>query len=150
MLLCRDLPHGGKSRRENSAQKPSAALSPLFPAAVQSALGGILNVCAFVVLFMVLLRLLLLLLPPGLSGNPLYPLLLGFVELSNGVAALPCSREGFVLCAVLLAWGGLSVHAQTLSVLAASTLSVSRYWQGKILQAALSVPLAFLASFRLF
>ena len=125
-------------------------ISPLFPAAVQSALGGILNVCAFVVLFMVLLRLLLLLLPPGLSGNPLYPLLLGFVELSNGVAALPCSREGFVLCAVLLAWGGLSVHAQTLSVLAASTLSVSRYWQGKILQAALSVPLAFLASFRLF
>lgn len=150
MLLCRDLPHSGKSRRENSAQKPSAALSPLFPAAVQSALGSILNVCAFVVLFMVLLRLLLLLLPPGLSGNPLYPLLLGFVELSNGVAALPCSREGFVLCAVLLAWGGLSVHAQTLSVLAVSTLSVSRYWQGKILQAALSVPLAFLASFRLF
>lgn len=150
MLLCRSLPHSKPAHREKTAPRTSAAFSALLPAAVQSALSGILNVCAFVVLFMVLLRLVLLVLPAALSGSSLFPLLLGFVELSNGVSALSCSREGFVLCAVLLAWGGLSVHAQTLSVLDASTLSTRRYWQGKIMQAALSAPLAWLVSYRIF
>lgn len=150
MLLRRSLPHRRQTHHSESISSAAASLSSLFPAAVQGALSGILNVCAFVVLFMVLLRLFLLLLPPALSGNPLYPLLLGFVELSNGVAVLSCSRLGFVLCAVLLAWGGLSVHAQTLSVLDASTLSMRWYWRGKIMQAVLSVPLAWVVSYRIF
>ena len=150
MLLCRDLPHRARTRSGKSTSQAAAPFSSHFPAAVQSALSGILNVCAFVVLFMVLLRLLLLLLPPELSDNSLFPLLPGFIELSNGVAALSCSRLGFVLCAVLLAWGGLSVHAQTLSVLDTSTLSLRWYWRGKIMQAALSAPLAWVVSYRIF
>ena len=67
-------------------------------------------------------------------------------KLTNGVAALPADRRGFVLCAVLLGWGGLSVHAQTLSVLEDTGLSARRYLLGKTLQAALSAPLALLAA----
>ena len=150
ILLCRDLPRRGAVRRKPAQHTDSAAFSSLFSAAVRSALAGILNVCAFVVLFLVLLRLTAAALPAAVSAFPLYPLLLGFVELTNGVTALGNTRGGFVCCAVLLAWGGLSVHAQTLSVLDGASLSTRYYWRGKIMQAVLSVPLAWLASFRLF
>lgn len=56
--------------------------------------------------------------------------------------SLPCSRAGFLACAALLGWGGLSVHCQTLSVLAATPLSARYYLKGKALQALLSLLLA--------
>ena len=117
-----------------------------FPAVVRDAFAAVWSVCGFVVLFAVLLRLITLLLPDGAAAQWWYPLLLGGVELTNGVAALPADRRGFVLCAALLGWGGLSVHAQTLSVLEDTGLSARRYFLGKTLQAALSAPLALLAA----
>ena len=150
ILLCRDLPRFSAMRRKPVQSTTAAPFASLFSAAVRGALAGILNVCAFVVLFLVLLRLLAEALPAVVSAFPLYPLLLGFVEMTNGVTALTGTRGGFVCCAVLLAWGGLSVHAQTLSVLDGTSLSTRLYWRGKIMQAALSAPLAWVVSFRLF
>ena len=150
VLLCRDLPRRGAGYRKATQTANTAPFASLFSAAVRGALSGILNVCAFVVLFLVLLRLTASALPAAISISALYPLLLGFVELTNGVTALGNTRGGFVCCAVLLAWGGLSVHAQTLSVLDGTPLSTRFYWRGKMMQAALSAPLAWLASFRLF
>ena len=150
ILLCRNLPRFPAMRRKPVQRTNAAPFASLFSAAVRSALAGIGNVCAFVVLFLVLLRLLAAALPAAVSVSPLYPLLLGFVEMTNGVTALTGTRGGFVGCAVLLAWGGLSVHAQTLSVLDGTLLSTRFYWRGKIMQAALSAPLAWLVSFRLF
>ena len=150
ILLCRDLPRFSAMRRKSVQSTTAAPFASLFSAAVRGALAGILNVCAFVVLFLVLLRLLAEALPAAVSAFPLYPLLLGFVEMTNGVTALTGTRGGFVCCAVLLAWGGLSVHAQTLSVLDGTSLSTRFYWRGKIMQAALSAPLAWVVSFRLF
>ena len=150
ILLCRDLPRRASVYSKVTQRTDAAPFASLFSAAVRGALAGILNVCAFVVLFLVLLRLLAAALPAAISTSPLYPLLLGFVELTNGVTALSATRGGFVCCAVLLAWGGLSVHAQTLSVLDDTSLSTRYYWWGKMMQAALSAPLAWLVSFRLF
>ena len=114
-----------------------------FPACVRDSFAAVWSVCGFVVLFAVVLRFVTLLLPNR-------PLLVGFIELTNAVTALPADRGGFVLCALFLAWGGLSVHAQTLSVLDETDLSVRLYFLGKTVQAALSVPLALLVSNRLF
>ena len=150
ILLCRDLPRRGATHRKAAQDTNAAPFASLFSAAVRGALAGILNVCAFVVLFLVLLRLLAAALPAAVSASVLYPLLLGFVELTNGVTALSPTRGGFICCAVLLAWGGLSVHAQTLSVLDGTALSTRYYWRGKMMQAALSAPLAWLVSFRLY
>lgn len=150
ILLCRDLPRRGAIHRKAAQSTKSIPFASLFSAAVRGALAGILNVCAFVVLFLVLLRLLAATLPTAVSASPLYPLLLGFTELTNGVTALSPTRGGFICCAVLLAWGGLSVHAQTLSVLDGTSLSTRFYWRGKIMQAALSAPLACLVAFRVF
>ena len=141
LLTCRALPsapHGTYPHKSAKAQRFSTA----FPAAVQNALTGCLNVSAFVVFFTVLARLLLHFLPEAFASSLPCALLLGFLELTSGVLALPCSRAGFLSCAALLGWGGLSVHCQTLSVLAASPLSARYYLRGKALQSLLSLLLA--------
>ena len=141
LLICRALPpvpHGTYPHKSAKAQH----LSTAFPAAVQNALTGCLNVSAFVVFFTVLARLLLHFLPEAFASSLPCALLLGFLELTSGVLSLPCSRAGFLACAALLGWGGLSVHCQTLSVLAATPLSARYYLKGKALQALLSLLLA--------
>ena len=115
------------------------SLAAAFPTAVRDSFAAVWSVCGFVVIFAVVLRYMTLLLPPS-------PLLIGFIELTNGVLSLSADRGGFVLCAAFLAWGGLSVHAQTLSVLEDSGLSARLYFLGKAMQAALSAPLAWLVS----
>ena len=99
---------------------------------------------------MVLLRLLSLV--PALAVLPPLPraALFGFMEMTNGVNALPATRTGFVLCAAIMNWGGLSVQAQTRALLAGSALSARRCVIGKAVQALAGVPLALLAAQRLF
>lgn len=141
VLICRALPpvpHGTYPHKSAKAQH----LSTAFPAAVQNALTGCLNVSAFVVFFTVLARLLLHFLPEAFASSLPCALLLGFLELTSGVLSLPCSRAGFLACAALLGWGGMSVHCQTLSVLAATPLSARYYLRGKALQSLLSLLLA--------
>ena len=141
MLLCRRLPPlhacAGPCAR-TSAQRLADAL----PAAVRGALAGILNVCAFVVFFTVLARLALHGLPTRFAVSLPCAGLLGFLELTSGVMALPNSRAGFLLCAGSLGWGGLSVHCQTLGVLGNSGLTAKYYLRGKAVQSLLSLLLA--------
>lgn len=127
-----------RSHRPRGAENNPSHVAA-FTAAVRDSFAAVWSVCGYVVLFAVLLRFVTLLLPER-------PLLAGFIELTNGVMSLPPGRGGFVLCAVLLGWGGLSVHAQTLSVLEDTGLSTRWYFLGKTVQAALSAPLALLAA----
>jgi len=92
LLTCRALPvpHGTYPHKSAKAQHFSTA----FPTAVQNALTGCLNVSAFVVFFTVLARLLLHFLPEAFASLLPCALLLGFLELTSGVLALPCSRAG--------------------------------------------------------
>ena len=117
---------------------------------MQGSFAAVGSVSAFVIFFMVLLRLLSLM--PALAALPPLPraALFGFVEMTNGVNALPATRAGFVLCAAIMNWGGLSVQAQTRALLAGSALSARRCVIGKAVQALAGVPLALLAAQRLF
>lgn len=142
MLLTRRLPPLHPSRTVSSAKQEHVPLSAAFPAAVQGALAGILNVCAFVVIFQVLTCLFLRALPAQLLSSLPCALLVGFFELTNGVMTLPNTRAGFLACTVLLAWGGLSVHCQTLGTLGKSGLSARYYLRGKAVQALLSLILS--------
>lgn len=142
VMLCRLSP------AEHSPARPprrgqAQSLATVFPSAVRDSFAAVWSVCGFVVIFAVVLRYVTLLLPPS-------PLLIGFIELTNGALSLSAGRRGFVLCAVFLAWGGMSVHAQTLSVLEDSGLSARLYFLGKATQAALSAPLAMLIANILF
>lgn len=144
VLLRRNL--GLPRRKAVSRQRAPFDLA----AAVQGSFAAVGSVSAFVIFFMVLLRLLSLV--PALAALPPLPraALFGFVEMTNGVNALPATRAGFVLCAAIMNWGGLSVQAQTCAMLAGSALSARRCVIGKAVQALAGVPLALLAAQRLF
>ena len=120
VLLRRNL--GLPRRKAVSRQRAPFDLA----AAVQGSFAAVGSVSAFVIFFMVLLRLLSLV--PALAALPPLPraALFGFVEMTNGVNALPATRTGFVLCAAIMNWGGLSVQAQTCAMLAGSALSARR------------------------
>ena len=148
ILLRRDLDL--PRRKAVSRQRAPFDLAAALPAAVQSSFAAVGSVSAFVIFFMVLLRLLSLV--PALAALPPLPraALFGFMEMTNGVNALPATRTGFVLCAAIMNWGGLSVQAQTCAMLAGSALSARRCMIGKAVQALAGVPLALLAAQRLF
>ena len=135
VLLRRNL--GLPRRKAVSRQRAPFDLAAALPAAVQGSFAAVGSVSAFVIFFMVL---------PPLPRAALF----GFMEMTNGVNALPATRTGFVLCAAIMNWGGLSVQAQTCAMLAGSALSARRCVIGKAVQALAGVPLALLAAQRLF
>ena len=118
------------------SSQPPPNLSAAFVESVCSAVTAMVNVCGFVVLFWTVLSLL------RDFTSLTHPLLLGAVELTNGILALPSSRSGFVMAAALLGWGGLSVHCQTAAVLSDSELKLSPYLLAKLAQSVLSAAMA--------
>lgn len=136
--------------------KRSAGLD-LFLQAVQSSTGAMLNVCAFVLLFSVIIRLLmcsglLRLCAAGLNALGVdrvwaERLLCGILELSNGTASLPGGdlAHSLPLAALFLGWGGISVHCQTVSILHTHGLGCRSYLLGKALHGLISWALAVLA-----
>lgn len=129
----------------------------LFLQAVQSSAGTLLNVCAFVMLFSVIIRLLMCsgllrfcsggLAVLGVDRFWAERLLCGVIELSNGVAALPGTdlANSLPLAAFFLGWGGISVHCQTISILHANGLGYRTYLLGKGVHGLISAGLAVLA-----
>lgn len=112
-----------------------------FISAMRSGATSMVNICAFVAFFLVILRLISRFI--GIQHGAI----LGIIELTNGILRLGCDRSGFIWSAGLLGWGGLSVHCQTAAVLQESGLSIKRYVIGKVLQAVISMVLAWPVSY---
>lgn len=155
-LLFRFYPGGSapQHRPEQILSQNSVHPAQVFTGAVTSSLASILNVCAFILLFGVLLRLLEkcgllgwcagLLSPLGLDQVWWERILKGMLELSNGVACLPSNTPGLSipLAAFLLGWGGVSVLCQTMSVIQNSSLSIKTCVAGKLAHGLISALLA--------
>ena len=113
-----------------------AKLPALFVSCVGSAAAAMVNICAFVIFFLVVMALV----RKAWPAAP--PLALGLLELTGGVTSLEASPAGFCMAAALLGWGGVSVHCQTAAVLEETELSLGRYLLAKALQAVVSALLA--------
>ena len=141
--------YGGWERRRACAPRPkpiqTVTLPAAFTGAVSRALQSTLNICAFVVFFAVVLRLLsaygalsgaaALLSLAGFEGEWARRLVAGLLELSSGVSSLQggAGLAGRVsMAAFMLGWAGLSVHCQVLSFLVDSGLSARVYLAGKL------------------
>ena len=141
--------YGGWERRRACAPRPkpiqTVTLPAAFTGAVSRALQSTLNICAFVVFFAVVLRLLsaygalsgaaALLSLAGFEGEWARRQVAGLLELSSGVASLQggAGLAGRVsMAAFMLGWAGLSVHCQVLSFLVDSGLSARVYLAGKL------------------
>lgn len=140
----------------------TSSFSEAFPAGVRDSFTSVLGICAFVIFFTVLVRLLqssgllpqvaaLLssLLPGILSPQLCQSFLIGIFELSTGVYSLSevgASPLALPMAAFIMGWGGLSVHCQSLPFLDRLTNSRRAYFAGKLLHGLLSAGLvAFLS-----
>jgi sporulation integral membrane protein YlbJ len=146
---------GGTETRLPAASFHAPRFSTAFTDSVKSAFSNTLNICAFVLFFTVLIRLLFLFgILPGISqllGSLLAPLgctqtgvehlLTGFVEMTSGVWTLSDSGAlagRLSMAAFMLGWAGVSVHCQVLSFIGNSGLSVGTYVVGKLLHGTFS------------
>ena len=127
---------------------PNTSLTSDFLQAVTGSFSAFLNVCAFVLLFSVIICLLKQLpllsrLPPLFQG-----LLSGVLELTSGTAALAASplpkRCLLTVLSFLCGWGGLSVQLQTISFLQEADLPCREYLGFKLLHGSLAALLTFL------
>lgn len=134
-------------------------LPSLFTDAVTGSFFSLLNICAFVLFFMIFLRMLSytgilhivsLFISTvfsflGLSEFLTTAFLAGIFELSTGAACMqgiPFSPLSAAVAAFLLGWGGFSVHCQSLMFLSDAGLSCKTYFTGKCLQGLFSAILA--------
>lgn len=130
---------------------------------IKTSFASVLNICAFVLFFSVVIRLLFLcgimdavagllatlLSPLGFDRVLARQLITGLLEVSSGVTSL--SPGGGLpgqisMAAFMLGWAGLSVHCQVLSFLGDSGLSPVTYLIGKALHGALSAFFTMLLS----
>ncbi len=141
--------YGGREGRRTASARPKPIQTVTIPAAFTGAVGrsfqSTLNICAFVVFFAVILRLLSacgvftalarLLALAGFEPEWAQRLVAGLLELSSGVSSLRGGAQltGRVsMAAFMLGWAGLSVHCQVLSFLVDSGLSAKTYLLGKL------------------
>lgn len=158
--------YGGRERENARRGKtpPRATFetvraSAAFTGAVGKALQSTLSICAFVVFFAVVLRLLSAfgvlaglakaLAVFGVGEEWARRLVAGLLELSSGVSSLTgAGSEGVSMAAFMLGWAGLSVHCQVLSFIGDSGLSVRTYLAGKLLHGLLAAALTSLLTRR--
>ena len=141
----------GRPSPHFEAQRFTVALT----GAIKNSFLSTLNICAFVVFFTVVIRLLFLSgILPGIAaalGSLFSPLgfskawaerlLTGVIEISSGVWSLSGAGRtagSLSLAAFMLGWAGLSVHCQVLSFIGGSGLSVRTYIIGKFLHGGIS------------
>lgn len=148
---CREIP---------PLQLDSVYISQALPEAVKQAMGALLNVCGFVMCFTVLVGLLdaggafslvcgHLSAAFGLELQFTHAALTGVLELGSAAGALrglTPTPLNMALAAGILGWGGLSVHFQTLAVLAGSKIKGALHFAGRLISASIGMVLAYALS----
>lgn len=129
-----------------------------FTSSVAKALSSSLSISAYVVLFSALVKMMTILgIFPfigwlfekllGCKGEIASAFASGFFEMTVGsfsIARYASSSTAFILISFLLGWGGLSVHAQALSFISDTDLSVKNYFCGKIMHGTISAFFAYI------
>lgn len=149
----------GPSVSPPASKQPSLGLSQALPDSVRQAVISILNVCGFVVCFSVFAGLM----DAGgffpamagrlseLLGKELHwcrALLAGILELGSGAGAmrgLALTPANLALAAWILGWGGVSVHFQTMAVIADADIKSGLHFAGRLVSAFIGAGLAYLA-----
>ena len=134
------------------------SLPEALPECVRGAVAAVLNICGFVTLFSAVTALLdargrfsgaagFIAAGTGAELRFVRALLTGVLELGGGIGAmsgLSPAPQNLALASFLLGFGGLSVHCQTLSVIAGTELNAARHFWGRLLHGALSAGITLL------
>lgn len=152
--------YGGTQRSKAAPRRPkpieTVTLPAAFTSSVTRSMQSTLNICAFVIFFAVVLRLLSafgvlsavaeLLSLLGFQEEWARRLVAGLLELSSGVSSLQGETQlaGRVsMAAFMLGWAGLSVHCQVLSFLVDTGLSARVYLAGKLCHGLIAAALTY-------
>ncbi len=155
-MFCKTQSH---SERYLTAANPAGFASAL-TVSVKRSVTSIINVCGFVLAFSVLIKLLnaggLLSLLSGKISVFMHTelhfssaLISGLFEIGNSIKemqGLEISPLNLALAAFILGWGGISVHFQTLSIIADTDIKTARYVIGRFLIAVFAAIFACLAA----
>lgn len=135
-----------------------------FTDCVKNAAASTINICAFVIFFTVVIKMLfltgimdaassvvaMLLSPLGFNAQWAEKLLIGLIEMSSGVWSLSGASGTLTgklsMAAFILGWAGVSVHCQVLSFIGGSGLSARTYVVGKALHGVISAGLVYIIS----
>lgn len=135
------LPRGRDwTRCRRSVESGDTVDGPLLPASIASAAGGMLQVCATVLLFCVLMGELSHLCQALMLDGVWRAVMAGVLELSTGVCAaagLGSATLSPVLCAAMVGWAGLSVHCQIFAVCQGCPLPRGWFFLSRALQSGL-------------
>ena len=151
---------------KGTRKQPIEALhfTSVFTDSVRNSFQSTLNICAFVIFFTVVIRILFisgameqasgllgtLLAPVGFPSEWAEKLLIGAIEMSSGVWQLQSAAGSLTgklaMAAFVLGWAGVSVHCQVLSFIGSSGLSTRPYLLGKLLHGGISALLASIVS----
>ena len=131
----RDVP----ARRAPPQRRDAPSFTAAVVSSVTAAAGGMVSICALVVLVYVRAG------PFRALGGPLGAALTGALELFSLTPLLPPSRGGFLLASICAGWGGACVLCQTAAAVDGTGRSVGRGAAGKAVQALFSAVLAMAA-----
>lgn len=151
------------ARRRRTVHSETVSFTEAFTTCVSSSFFSTLTICAFVIFFTVVIRMLFksglialaasaisaVLAPLGFTSAWSERLLVGAIEMSSGVWSLQSISGSLTgklsMAAFILGWAGVSVHFQVLSFVGKSGLSARRYVLGKLCHGLLSAALVMAA-----
>lgn len=156
--------HSCASDSTVDAISKNLSFSGVFTETVKNSFSATMNICAFVIFFTVVIRLMFLtgiitclsgfiawiLRDLGVKQSLIESILTGIIEMTSGVWSLRdmAASMGTRMCmaAFILGWAGLSVHCQVLSFIGSSGLSTRTYFWGKLLHGVLSAGIIYILS----
>lgn len=129
------------SKKANSINLSN--LGKIMGDAINKSISTLLLICGYIVFFAVLNEIINLVLLKNINNELVISLLNGFLEITSGLKKISLlenysSKIILPLSALILGFGGLSVHLQVASILSDSKLSLKPYLIGKILQGILA------------
>lgn len=151
--LWKDTPEVEAPVRPRQAMETEEPFALSFVGAVRDAASAMLNVCAFLVFFSVMLTFLrttpvwnipvrILETVFGLGEDAARAVPDGFLELGHGISILTGAgcpqRAALSITSFLLGWGGLCVHCQTVSLCGTCGAAMGPYFKGKLAQGVLA------------
>ena len=132
------------SSKKQCAESEASFLPPtdidtigIFTSAVSKSALSMLTVCAYVVFFSSLVGCIGDILSSTSAPNMLSTLIFGFFEISSGVQAAAGTKNieaAIILAAAFVAWSGISVHCQIITICAGRGLSFRPYFVSKVSQ----------------
>ena len=138
-LLSKFLSSKKQFQKKDTSFLPPADIDAIsiFTGAVSKSALSMLTVCAYVVFFSSLVGCIGDILSSLSAPNILSTLIFGFFEISSGVKAAASTKSieaAIILASAFVAWSGISVHCQIITICAGRSMSFKAYFISKAAQ----------------